>query len=48
MYQRVLQGYEKAPGREQVKIYILALNTMQNLAMLYKQSGRTDTSSLVL
>lgn len=40
MYQRALQGYEKALGCERVKTYIPALNTMQNLARLYKQSGR--------
>jgi tetratricopeptide (TPR) repeat protein len=36
MYQRALQGYEKALGREQVKTYIPALNTLENIAVLYK------------
>jgi hypothetical protein len=44
MYQRTLQRYEKALGRERVKAYIPALNAMQNLAILYKQLGWVDKS----
>jgi len=42
MYVRALRGYEKALGREGVKIYFPALNTVQNLAVLYKQLGRVN------
>jgi tetratricopeptide (TPR) repeat protein len=42
IYNRALQEYEKALGRERVKTYIPALNTIQNLAELYKQLGRAD------
>ena len=40
MYQRALQGYEKALGPEAVKRYIPALNTMENLADLFKDTDR--------
>jgi tetratricopeptide (TPR) repeat protein len=40
MYQRALEGYEKALGTEAVKKYISALNTAQNLAYLFKRTGR--------
>lgn len=39
MYQRAIQGYEKALGHDSVKTYIPALNATQNLAILYKQMG---------
>jgi hypothetical protein len=42
MYQRALQGYEKALGTELVKTYIPALNTTENLATLYKHLGRVS------
>lgn len=42
MYERALQGYEKALGHEQINTYIPALNTAQNLAMLYVEIGRAD------
>jgi hypothetical protein len=38
--QRVLAGYEKALDAEAVKKYISALNTAQNLANLFKRTGR--------
>ena len=44
MYQRALQGYEKALGHDRVKIYIPALNAMQNLATIYEQLGSADMS----
>ncbi|KAN0067831.1 hypothetical protein V8E54_014078 [Elaphomyces granulatus] len=40
MYQRVLQGYEKARGLENVARYRPALNTMQNLGNLFATQGR--------
>ncbi|KAF2804477.1 uncharacterized protein BDZ99DRAFT_153096 [Mytilinidion resinicola] len=42
MYLRALQGYEKALGQEAVKTYIPALNTAQNMAVLFQQTGRTQ------
>lgn len=42
MYQRAIQGYEKALGHNLVKTYIPALNTTENLATLYKQMGRAS------
>ena len=33
MYERALQGYEKAMGHDQVDTYIPALNTIQNFAI---------------
>jgi len=42
MYLRSLTGYEKALGQEAVKKYIPALNTIQNLAALYQQTGRVQ------
>ena len=44
MYERALQGYEKALGHERVKTYIPALSTMENLAALYPQFGRANTA----
>src|SRR5438045_1933374 len=40
MYLRALTGYEKALGKEAVKRYIPALNTAQNMAILFQQTGR--------
>ena len=40
MYLRALTGYEKALGKEAVKKYIPALNTAQNMAILFQQTGR--------
>jgi hypothetical protein len=40
MYLRALAGYEKALGKETVKKCIPALNTAQNLATLFQQTGR--------
>ena len=40
MYSRALQGYEKALDCERVDRYIPALNTMQNLAILYVRQDR--------
>jgi len=37
MYQRALQGYEKALGSVLIITYVPALNTAQNLAMLLSQ-----------
>jgi len=52
MYERALQGYEKALGPEPVKAYVPALNATQNLADLYEQLGRVsearETYSCVL
>jgi len=42
IYQRAIQGYEKALGHDPVKTYIPALNTTQNLATLYKQMHRAS------
>ncbi|KAI9854868.1 MAG: hypothetical protein M1813_000644, partial [Trichoglossum hirsutum] len=42
MYQRALQGYEKALGPVLIMTYVPALNTALNLAMLLSQIGRTD------
>lgn len=39
MYQRAIQGYEKALGYNPAKTYIPALNATENLAILYKQMG---------
>ena len=36
MYQRALQGYEKALGTENTKTYIPALNIIWNLGSLFK------------
>ena len=40
MYQRALEGYEKALGPEAVKTYIPALNTIENLGDLFKEIDR--------
>ncbi|KZL79498.1 kinesin light chain 1 [Colletotrichum incanum] len=37
MYERALQGYEKALGPNAIKSYIPALNTLQNLGSLFKK-----------
>jgi hypothetical protein len=42
MYQRALQGYEKALGLENVARYGLALTTMGNLGNLFVTQGRLD------
>jgi hypothetical protein len=44
MYQRALQGYGNAMGHEAVKIYILAPNTLENLAALCGQLGINSAS----
>jgi tetratricopeptide (TPR) repeat protein len=44
MYERALQGYEKALGHEQVNTYVPVLNTAQNFAILYAEIGRADTA----
>ena len=36
MYQRALQGYEKALGADNITTYIPALNTIWNLGSLFK------------
>jgi tetratricopeptide (TPR) repeat protein len=41
MYQRALDGYEKALGPTPVVTYIPSLNTLENLADLYMELGRT-------
>ncbi|OXV09494.1 hypothetical protein Egran_02743, partial [Elaphomyces granulatus] len=38
MYQRALQGYEKAWGSN----HTLTLNTVNNLGLLYKSQGKLD------
>ena len=40
MYLRTLAGYEKALGKEAEKKYIPALNSVQNLVNLFRQTGR--------
>src|SRR6266480_4524254 len=42
MYQRALQGFKKALGSELITTYIPALNTTENLAILYTKMGRGD------
>jgi hypothetical protein len=42
MYQRALQGYEKALGLENVARYRPALNTMWNLGNLFATQGCLD------
>src|SRR5882762_3106156 len=42
MYQRALQGYEKALGLENVTTYRPALNTMWNLGDLFAAQGHLD------
>ena len=43
MYQRALEGYEKALGRDHTS----TLNTVNNLGVLYKDQGRlTEAESL--
>ena len=42
MYQRALQGYEKALGSVLIITYVPALNTLENLAVLLSQTGRVD------
>jgi tetratricopeptide (TPR) repeat protein len=42
MYQRALQGYEKALGLENVSRYRPALITMRNLGNLFATQGRLD------
>jgi hypothetical protein len=37
MFQRALQGYEKALGVENITTYILALNTIWNLGSLFEE-----------
>ena len=45
MFQRALQGYEKALGHERVNTYIPALNTTENFAMLYMEIDRADKAA---
>jgi len=40
MYLQALTGYKKALGKEAVKKYVLALNTAQNMGILFQQTGR--------
>ena len=47
MYERALQGYEKALGPEPVKTYVPALNATENLANLYEQLGRVSEAKEV-
>ena len=42
MYERALQGYEKALGHEQVNTYVPALNATKNFAMLYMEISRAN------
>jgi len=42
MYQRALEGYEKALGLEIVAFYIPALNTAYNLGLLFAGQGNID------
>ena len=42
MYQRALQGYEKALGPENVARYRPALNTIRNLGDLFAAQGHLD------
>jgi hypothetical protein len=39
MYQRALQGYEKAVGVDNVTTYPPALNTVENLGSLFERHG---------
>jgi hypothetical protein len=39
MYQRALQGYDKALGVENITTYIPALNTIWNLGLLFKEEN---------
>ena len=39
MYQRALQGYEKAVGVDNVTTYPPALNTIENLGSLFERQG---------
>ena len=42
MYQRALQGYEKALGPEIAASYVPALNTVYNLGLLFASQGDID------
>ncbi|KAF2740297.1 hypothetical protein EJ04DRAFT_396789, partial [Polyplosphaeria fusca] len=42
MYQRALQGYEKALGSDVAATYLPALHTAYNLGLLYTRQGNTD------
>jgi len=44
MYERALDGYEKALGLTQANRYLPALNTLQNLADLYIQLDRAHVA----
>jgi hypothetical protein len=39
MYQRALQGYDKAIGLDNITTYILALNTILNLGILFERQA---------
>ena len=42
MYQRALEGYEKALGPENAALYIPALNTIYNLGLLFSSQDDVD------
>jgi hypothetical protein len=42
MYERALRGFEKVLGSVPATTYVPALNTVENLAMLFSQTGRLD------
>jgi tetratricopeptide (TPR) repeat protein len=44
MYQRALEGYEKAIGPSFISTYILALNTTFNLGLLYEHQADIATA----
>lgn len=46
MYRRALDGYEKALGLTLVVTYIPWLNTLENMANLYVELGRTSDALL--
>lgn len=49
MYQRELQGYEKAIGSDNIIIYVPTLNTIWNVGLLFERQAnlhQTDTSQV--
>ena len=40
MYQRALQGYEKATGPDSISTYVPALNTTFNLGLLFEHQAK--------